>query len=111
MKKLILLLFPATLIISCECDQNTHGIVIDSETKLPLDKVLLSEKPHTTTSEDNDLIFQTKEDGTYDYSVLSEALSGCPDITLYFFKSGYSTVKQTFTSGSYGDTVYMVKIK
>jgi hypothetical protein len=111
MKKLVLLLFTVTLIMSCECEQKAQGVVIDNETKLPLNKVLLSDEPQPRNSKGSDPIFQTKADGMYNYSVLSEALSGCPDITLYFFKSGYITVKQTFTSDSGGDTVYMVKIR
>ncbi|RYM33788.1 hypothetical protein ERX46_07410 [Brumimicrobium glaciale] len=89
-KKLILkICFSAAvlfLFISCECSRSANGKVLDEETLLPIDSVLV--KALTV------LYGEVLSDSTGNYFLGSEmtgAVGGCPDLEVSYSKKGYQS--------------------
>ena len=96
----------ATLIIAgCgDCFQQAEGIVLDKNTKMPIDSVTIV----STNTPDNVKIFSTKT-GQFKFNKTSGGITDCPDLTLYFYKKGFKQNRSTFKSNSVNDTIYLEK--
>ena len=100
------------IIISCDCLQQVNGTVIDSNTKLPIDSVIISRYVSVdTTIELNHNIYSDK-DGNFEFSGMTIGLFGCPRIKIVVEKNGYeSTIKKFRSCCTENDTIYLRELK
>jgi len=95
---------------SCDCIQQATGIVLDRQSKQPIEKVSLGkyekEDPNNSYSRRD----FTDKNGLFNYSSTSGGLRECPDLVLYFNKNGYKTTKMVFESYTTNDTVFLDKV-
>ncbi len=110
MRQFTIIILTTLIFSSCDCIQQATGVVFDRQTKEPIDKVALGkyekEDPNNSYSKRR----LTDKNGLFDYHSTSGGLSGCPDLILYFSKSGYKTTKMVFASYTNNDTVYLDKV-
>ena len=86
--KIFLVAFPCLILLSCDCIQYTEGIVIDSESKLGIQRVAVfkSSRP--------DQVSYTNASGYYEWDGISGGLSlKCPEPKLCFVHPDYDTVR------------------
>lgn len=77
-----ILIFTAAF-TSCDCLQHLQGVVIDSETRLPIDRVIIKENRR-------DRVIHTDSLGNFELTSITGGLFSCPKISLSFEKEGYS---------------------
>ncbi|HXB42045.1 MAG TPA: carboxypeptidase-like regulatory domain-containing protein [Bacteroidia bacterium] len=82
MIKRILIMLPV-FFASCDCMQVVSGTIIDTDTKKPLDSVLVYKQ---TKSYNN---FYTDTSGKFHIESISGGLFGCPGMTIVVEKAGY----------------------
>jgi hypothetical protein len=97
----ILLGLIVIIAISCDCQIRVSGKVLDFDSKLPIDKVSISED---TTDLDNPYCI-TYKSGDFEFSHISGI---CDKVVLYFSKEGYKTQKITIENNK-TDTIYLKK--
>lgn len=110
MKKLTTIIFTALALTSCNCVQQVDGIILDRETKEPIDGVIIKSKKGTKVQ------FSTQEEiisdnGRFKYYSKSSADSDCGTFDLSFSKEGYKTIDKTFDTNVSNDTTYIEKLK
>ncbi|MBM3186903.1 MAG: hypothetical protein FJZ67_11445 [Bacteroidetes bacterium] len=90
--------------------QQATGVVLDRQTKKPIDNVSLGkyEKEDTTNSYSRRIYTDNK--GQFDYHSTSGGFRKCPDLVLYFNKQGYKTNKMTFASITKNDKIYLDRV-
>jgi hypothetical protein len=110
MNKFLFLLFSVLFLCSCDCYQKANGVVLDNETKQPLEKVAFGkyEKQDTTNSYSSRSFSDDK--GQFEYSSTGGSLGSCY-FDLYFSKEGYESIKVRFQQISMNDTVYLKRKK
>jgi hypothetical protein len=99
-------LIPLITLFSCDCYQSAEGVILDANSRLPLDNVQI------VTSNDfergqTEHLETSNEKGQFSYSDISGGLFGCPDLVLVFSKEGYYNQRISFDSGSKSDTIYL----
>ena len=62
---------------SCDCLQHIQGSVIDSKTRLPIEKVMIKENSR-------ELVIHTDSLGQFEFTSMTGGLLGCPKISLSF---------------------------
>jgi len=109
-RRITYLVAAITLLTSCDCIQQATGVVLDRQTKAPVENVALGkyEKPDTNNSYSRRIYTDSK--GQFDYRSTSGGFIKCPDLILYFDKQGYKIKKMTFKSFTQNDTVFLDKI-
>ncbi len=81
---LIILIVFINLFISCDCLQNGSGIIVDEETKKPINKVEIKEVG-------KDFIQESDENGYSEIRHITGGLFSCPDMTIIVSKKEYQT--------------------
>ncbi|POS00623.1 hypothetical protein Q361_1401 [Flavobacterium croceum DSM 17960] len=79
---LIILIVFINLFISCDCLQNGSGIIVDEETKKPINNVEIKEVG-------KDFIQHSDENGYFEIHHISGGLFSCSDITIIVSKKEY----------------------
>ena len=104
MLKIIVLLFVSIALVSCDCFRHVQGTVIDYETKLPIDSVLIKveREPH--------IIIYTDTLGEFGFLSKKVGLPFCPAIKTSFEKKGYKkTIKKYRSCCTDNDIVELKK--
>ena len=86
----ILLVFIFAVFTSCDCLQHVQGVVIDSETQLPINNVKVMR--------DADRVIYTDSVGNFEFTSMTGGLFGCPKISLSFEKEGYDKATKQYKS-------------
>jgi len=103
-KKTLFLIAISLPMTGCECVQSAEGLILDRDTRLPVENVLYYRDEITYGVEYSD------STGKFNYNGgLAGGAFGCPNITLYFYKKGYKPVKVTYKAFSKNDTVLLGK--
>lgn len=80
-------MFIVAVSTSCDCLQHIQVVVVDSETRLPIDKVMVKESRR-------DLVMYTDSLGNFEIISMTGGIFGCPKISLSLEKEGYNKVKK-----------------
>lgn len=96
--KIYLLLFIIVISTSCDCLQHVQGVVLDVETQLPIDNVMVINNNLTDSLLTSDLIIYTDSIGEFDFTSMAVGLFGCPKISLLLKKEGYETINKKYKS-------------
>jgi hypothetical protein len=96
--KTYFLLLAFGFFVSCDCLQHVQGIVLDAETQLPIDSVIIVDKNLPDSLLTTDLIIYTDSIGGFDFSSKVVGLFGCPKISLSFKKEGYEITNKKYKS-------------
>jgi len=99
--KLTLLVFIFAVFTSCDCFQHVQGIVIDSETQLPIDSVKVMR--------DAERIIYTDSFGNFEIASVTGGLFACPKISLSFEKEGYNKATKKYKSCCTDNTVVVLE--
>lgn len=110
MRQFIIYILTALTLTSCDCIQQATGIVLDRQTRKPIDNVSLGKYEKEDSANSYSRRIYTDKQGHFDYHSTSGGLRKCPDLILYFNKQGYKTSKMTFESFSANDTVFLDKV-
>lgn len=110
MKQFSLIIFAGFTLASCDCVQHVSGIVVDSQTKKPLNNVSLGKLEREDTTNSYSRRIYSDKNGRFDYHGISGGFRKCPDLELHFSKQGYKASKVIFTAASTNDTVFLDKI-
>ena len=91
--KVSILLIIVAVFTSCDCLQHVQGVVIDSATRLPIDKVMVKENS-------KDWVIHTDSLGNFGFTSKTGGLglSNCPKISLSFEKEGYKKATRKYKS-------------
>ena len=92
--KVTILAFIVVAFTSCDCLQHIQGVVVDSETRLPINKVMVEivmAKEHSR----NRPIY-TDSLGNFEITSMTGGILGCPKISLSLEKEGYNKVKKKY---------------
>jgi len=100
-KTSILLVFISAVFTSCDCLQHVQGVVIDSETQLPIDSVMVIR--------DAKRIIYTDSLGNFEITSMTGGLFGCPKIVLFFEKEGYNKATKKYKSCCTDNAVVILK--
>jgi hypothetical protein len=92
----------------CDCMQSADGIVLNRDTKTPVDGVMISSKEFLKNAITPGVEYSTT-DGRFTFSKVDGGLQ-CPNLTLYFYKGGFKQKKMTFHPSTVDDTVYLESI-
>lgn len=102
MKKIVLSIFSLIILLSCDCMVTTEGVVLDDQTRKPLEDVLVNNLENPGFEE------KTKGDGAFSLVEVGRANGKCPEFNLEFSKEGYVT-DTIFVESSAPLTVYLKK--
>ncbi len=88
---------------SCDCVQQTYGVVVDEKSLQPLDSVVFNKAGQIP-----DELDRTQADGSFTMYAVSGGLWGCPPIELKFYKPGYEelVLKMEYKHWTYGDSIH-----
>ena len=92
-----------------DCFQRAEGVVLDNDTKMPIDSVTIAPTSTTKNTEVFPANYSTKN-GQFKFRKISGGITHCPDLTLYFYKKGFKQNRSTFSSESINDTIYLEKL-
>jgi hypothetical protein len=95
---------------SCDCIQHATGVVLDRQTKQPIERVSLGKYEKEDAANSYSKRVYTDDKGWFDYQSTSGGIRHCQDLALYFNKKGYKPAKMTFNAYSQNDTVYLDKM-
>ena len=87
--RVTILVFIVVAFTSCDCLQHIQGVVVDSETRLPINKVMAKEDSR------NRAIY-TDSLGNFEITSMTGGILGCPKISLSLEKEGYDKVKKKY---------------
>lgn len=73
--------------VSCDCLRYARGVVIDEETRLPIEKAMVINE--------TDYIY-TDSLGRFEVMSMTVSLCGCPKMKLSFEKEGYEKVTKKY---------------
>jgi 5-hydroxyisourate hydrolase-like protein (transthyretin family) len=110
MKNFIIYVLAVFTLTSCDCIQKASGIVLDRQTKKPIDSASIGKYEKEDTANSYSRRIYTNKQGQFDYHSTSGGVRKCPDLVLYFNKQGYKTTKMRFESLSTRDTVFLDKV-
>jgi 5-hydroxyisourate hydrolase-like protein (transthyretin family) len=110
MIKYSIIVLTAFVLTSCDSTQQVKAVVLDKQTKQPINNVLLSkpEKLEKASSATNSIY--TNAQGQFSYTTTSSGCKRNPYLQLFFSKDGYKTQQQVFAVNTNNDTVYLEKI-
>ena len=91
-----------------DCFQKAEGVVLDKATKMPIDRATIALTSMTNSTKAFSATYSTK-DGQFKFQKISGGITHCPDLTLYFNKTGFKQNRLTFNSDSANDTIYLEK--
>ena len=92
---------------SCDAVVESNGMILDKDTKLPLDSVAIGMYEIEDSSKNYTLHEYSDEHGDYKYHRISSSNT----FDLYFIKKGYKTKKKELhTTFGMVDTIYMERI-
>lgn len=97
------------LLAGCDCPQKADGIIIDRQTNIPIDGVIISTVDILKNTITGRIVHSTKN-GRFKFYKISGGLGKCPNLTLYFYKPGFKQQKLMFSSSSINDTVYFENV-
>lgn len=89
--KFSLLVSIIAIFTSCDCLLHVKGIVIDAETRMPIDNVVIKEK-------DTDRVLYTDKLGNFEFGAMKIGLLTCPKTSLSFEKEGYVKTSKKYKS-------------
>lgn len=99
--KPIFLTFITLFIISCDCNQNVSGKVLDNESKQPIDSVYVHKVGR-------DYGEYSLKNGEFKLSYTDGGLFGCPDMNIVLTKEGYE-IENVSIPNSENRIIYMKK--
>lgn len=101
--KISILFFISVTSVSCDCFRHVQGTVIDYETKLPLDSVLITveREPH--------IIVYTDTLGNFSFLSKKVGLPFCPAIKTSFEKEGYKKTIRKYSSCCTDNDIVILK--
>ena len=106
----LMILFAFLIIFSmngCDCITDGNGVVVDSETNLPLDSVVAKSYIDYGKRKSYENEMTTDSLGNFTGSTkMTGGFFGCPDLEIELSKSGYITKKVT---NPYSDTIKLIK--
>lgn len=76
--KFLSFFFLIITLFSCDCMQRVSGIVIDYETKSPIENVNISRETDFSSK-----LEKTNENGYFEYYCISGGIFNCPDLELF----------------------------
>jgi hypothetical protein len=109
MRSYIIIILAALIFTSCDCVQQATGVVVDRQTKKPIDNVSLGKYEKEGSSNPYSVRDYTDNKGKFDYHSIGGGFPGCEDLVLYFNKKGYKPAKMVMNPRSESDTVYLDK--
>ena len=89
--------------------QRASGIILDDDTKQPLDSVALGKFPKEDISNSYSRRTYSNQGGKFEFSSIGGGFFSC-DFELYFSKAGYETNKVKFEQLSKDDTIYLKRL-
>jgi hypothetical protein len=98
----ILCIFSLVFLLGCDCMVTADGVVLDDQTKKPLEGVLVNNLANPGFVE------KTKSDGAFSLVEVGRANGKCPEFNLEFSKEGYVT-DTIFIKNSAAVTIYLKK--
>ncbi len=107
--KLNILILIFAFITSCDCFRQVQGIVIDSETHLPIDSVIVTDVEIADSLRSLDSVIYTDSLGSFNYTSMSAGLFGCPKVLLVFEKKGYEKIIRKYKSCCTNNTTVILK--
>ena len=102
------LLISTFLMTGCDCLQSADGVIIDKQTKVPIDSATIATVDILQNTVTGQVEYSAKN-GRFRFSKVSGGMRQCPDLTLYFFKWGYKQTRMTLEPHSTNDTIYLDK--
>jgi len=99
--KISILIFALSLLGSCRCYRQVNGVVIDYNTREPIDKV--------TIIDEIDRVIYTDSLGHFEYFSMYGKLFRCGKIKLSFEKEGYKKVTKKYNSCCTDNDVVVLK--
>ena len=103
--KIISFIIISLIFISCDCQYHISGIVVDAETKAPINNVTIGKTDSTDLDNPFNKKTYTKSNGQYEILGIG---GSCKDITMYFSKENFETQKTEIRNNS-NDTIYLKK--
>lgn len=100
--KISILVFIAIKITSCDCLQHVQGFVIDSETRLPIENVVIKEKG-------KDWVIHTDSLGYFELTSMTTSLFSCPNMSISFKKEGYDKNTKKYRSCCTDSTIVVLQ--
>lgn len=88
--KVTILVFIVVAFTSCKCLHHVQGIVIDTETRLPIDNVVVKESGM--------YFMHTNSCGNFEFTSMIGGLFRCSKISLSLEKEGYNKVRKKYKS-------------
>ena len=92
--KVTILVFIVVAFTSCDCLQHIQGVVVDSETRLPINKVMV--KRVMAKEDSRNRAIYTDSLGNFEITSMTGGIFGCPKISLSLEKEGYNKVKKNY---------------
>ena len=106
---MVTLLLVTLGMIACDCRQQATGVILDRQTKIPIDSVIIATSDITQNTITGKVTYSS-QDGEFKFDKISSGPGSCPDLTLYFYKAGFGQKKLTFSTFSEKDTVYLENV-
>ncbi len=105
--RLIVLFIPLMLITGCDALQKVDGIVMDKDTHEPIKNVSVgqSNPDGSGTEYYSSDIHHTDSTGNFHY----DNIGGTGYFSLYYYKTGYQTIKHNYRGVTKPDTICMVR--
>lgn len=92
-----------------DCIQNAEGVILDKNTKLPIDNVIISDENIQANSYVQNFKRSNKL-GVFKFHRMAGGYK-CPDLALYFYKKGYTLHKIILEPVTKNDTIYLEQEK
>lgn len=89
---------------SCDCYQVVTGTILDSETKKPINEVLVFNKTKPTNKT------QTDNDGNFEVTSISGGLGGCPPMTIIIEHLDYEKQEITIPAGG-SEEIFLTRLR
>ena len=102
-----ILLLTVFSLVGCDCVQRADGIILDKQTRTPLDSVSITTIDIQRNAMNGSVVYSGKN-GQFKFSKISGGIR-CPDLSLYFYKQGFKQNVLTLKSSSSNDTIYLDK--
>ena len=104
--KICLLSFIFFLFTSCDCFQEVQGVVIDYESRSPIEGVMVNLIDKYAL-----VSFYTDSIGSFKYFSMRASLFGCPKVHLSFEKEGYKKVTKKYKYCCTDNAIVVLKQK
>ena len=103
MRKLIYIFIALTFLVSCDCNQNIKGTILDRNTKVPIENVEICNKNKSWSKT------KTDEKGYFELSDVSGGIT-CPPMTIIIEHKDYEKAENEIESGGQKEILLTKKV-